>query len=107
MAYIDASRTLAPRDWVGSDERTLWIIRPPEAARAAWCADVLLRSGSFALVVLVNQMFRAIGDETTLPAFAASGILSAGDSTTVVVDFTYATAPSSTAFTLNVTTMNL
>src|SRR2546423_4296062 len=52
VAYIDASRTLAPRDWadLGMDE--LWIVRPPEAMRAAWCADVLLRSGSFSLVVL-------------------------------------------------------
>jgi hypothetical protein len=27
-------------------------VRPPEPARAAWCADVLLRSGTFGLVVL-------------------------------------------------------
>jgi hypothetical protein len=54
VAYIDAARTLAPRDWAESAEegKKLWIVRPPEAAKAAWCADVLLRSGSFALVVL-------------------------------------------------------
>jgi hypothetical protein len=56
VAYIDASRTLAPRDWGGAESaggtRKLWIVRPPEATKAAWCADVLLRSGSFALVVL-------------------------------------------------------
>ena len=28
------------------------MIRPRDPARAAWCADVLLRSGAFALVVL-------------------------------------------------------
>ena len=54
VAYIDATRTLAPRDWahVGSDRAPLWIVRPGNAARAPWCADLLLRSGAFALVVL-------------------------------------------------------
>jgi len=55
VAYIDASRTLAPRDWAHlADARGVWIIRPPKenAARAPWCADVLLRSGAFSLVVL-------------------------------------------------------
>ncbi len=53
VAYIDASRTLAPRDWahLGAHEG-LWVIRPRDPARAAWCADVLLRCGAFALVVL-------------------------------------------------------
>ena len=52
IAYVDATRTLAPRDWAELDAGRLWIVRPPEPARSAWCADVLLRSGSFALVVL-------------------------------------------------------
>ena len=54
IAYIDATRTLAPRDWahVGSERAPLWIIRPTTSARATWCADLLLRSGAFALVVL-------------------------------------------------------
>jgi hypothetical protein len=53
VAYIDASRTLAPRDWAHLGHRVgVWIVRPPEAAKASWCADVLLRSGAFPLVVL-------------------------------------------------------
>lgn len=53
VAYIDASRTLAPRDWAHLGHIAgVWIVRPPEATRAAWCADVLLRSGAFSLVVL-------------------------------------------------------
>lgn len=54
VAYIDATRTLAPRDWahVGSERAPLWIVRPANAARAPWCADLLLRSGAFALVVM-------------------------------------------------------
>jgi hypothetical protein len=52
VAYIDASRTLAPRDWAGFGANNLWIVRPPRGAQAAWCADVLLRSAAFALVVL-------------------------------------------------------
>ncbi len=53
VAYIDAARTLDPRDWAHLGERQgVWMIRPREATRAPWCADVLLRSGAFALVVL-------------------------------------------------------
>ena len=78
VAYVDATRTLAPRDWAGLGRRStamadgtapvtgtagvdpslrdtrerLWVVRPPDAARAAWCADVLLRSGGFSLVVV-------------------------------------------------------
>jgi len=53
VAYVDAQRTLDPRDWVHlGDAQGVWMIRPHDATRAAWCADVLLRSGAFALVVL-------------------------------------------------------
>jgi RecA DNA recombination protein len=53
VAYIDATRTLAPRDWAHLGEgEGLWMIRPRDPARAAWCADVLLRCGAFALVVI-------------------------------------------------------
>jgi len=52
VAYIDASRTLAPRDWTDLADMGFWIVRPPEAAKAAWCADVLVRSAAFSLVVL-------------------------------------------------------
>jgi len=50
VAYIDATRTLVPRDW--AHVSTLWVIRPPTPQRGAWSADVLLRSGAFGLVVL-------------------------------------------------------
>ena len=55
VAYVDAARTLAPRDWaaLGAHEG-LWVVRPPDATRGAWCADVLLRSGAFGLVVLAT-----------------------------------------------------
>jgi hypothetical protein len=53
VAYIDATRTLAPRDWAYlGDEEGLWMIRPRDPSRAAWSADVLLRCGAFALVVI-------------------------------------------------------
>jgi len=53
VAYIDASRTLAPRNWAHLGHRVgVWILRPPEPAKASWCADVLLRSAAFSLVVL-------------------------------------------------------
>ncbi len=71
VAWVDATRTLDPRDWVwggmsdvgaGGGARggggasaefdALWVVRPGDATRGPWCADLLLRSGAFALVVL-------------------------------------------------------
>ncbi len=71
VAWIDATRTLDPRDWVagsttgnggdavgggargtGSEWDALWVVRPNDPTRGPWCADLLLRSGAFALVVL-------------------------------------------------------
>jgi hypothetical protein len=53
VAYVDAQRTLDARDWVHlGDAEGVWMIRPHDATRAAWCADILLRSGAFALLVL-------------------------------------------------------
>ncbi|MDP1891113.1 MAG: hypothetical protein Q8K55_09490 [Gemmatimonadaceae bacterium] len=53
VAYVDAARTLAPRDWAALGAHDgLWVVRPDDPSRGAWCADVLLRSGAFGLVVL-------------------------------------------------------
>jgi len=53
VAVVDGSRTLAPRDWAAvGDSGRLWVVRPPDPDRGAWCADILLRSGAFSLVVL-------------------------------------------------------
>ena len=78
VAIVDAQRTLAPADWarlaspsrgtpgaIGttpppsrgplppeSETSRLAVIRPADPAKAPWCADVLLRSGAYALVVL-------------------------------------------------------
>ena len=51
VAWVDARRTAAPQSWTGLGSR-LVMVRPPDARRGAWCADLLLRSGVFALVVL-------------------------------------------------------
>jgi hypothetical protein len=53
VGYVDATRTLAPRDWSHlGGHAGFWAVRPRDPARGAWCGDVLLRSGAFALVVL-------------------------------------------------------
>lgn len=56
VAYVDADRTLNPRDWAHlarrADDDGLWVIRPPDPARAAWCSELLVRSGAFPVVVL-------------------------------------------------------
>lgn len=51
VAWIDARRTLAPHPLAGLGNR-LVVVRPHDPRRGAWCADLLLRSGVFALVVL-------------------------------------------------------
>jgi recombination protein RecA len=51
VAWIDAKRTLAPAPWSTVGARFV-VIRPPDHGRCAWTADLLLRSGVFALVVI-------------------------------------------------------
>ncbi|CAN5888581.1 hypothetical protein BH11GEM1_BH11GEM1_30160 [soil metagenome] len=53
VAWIDAQRTLDARDWIHlGHEDGMFMIRPHDPMRAAWSADILLRSSAFALVVL-------------------------------------------------------
>jgi hypothetical protein len=80
VAYIDASRTLAPIDWVevaNAGGEGFWVIRPPDPARGAWSADVLLRSGGFGLVVLdgAPPLTRAVTVRLTQLARAADAAL--------------------------------
>jgi recombination protein RecA len=80
VAYVDASRTLAPRDWTSvADEAgdAFWVVRPKQASRGAWCADVLLRSGAFALVVLdgAPPLTRSIAVRLTRLAHDAAAAL--------------------------------
>lgn len=53
VALVDAVRTLYAPDWVGLSEHgpPFWVVRPPPG-EAAWCVDLLLRSGAFGAVVL-------------------------------------------------------
>lgn len=51
VAWIDATRTLDPKTQI-TDSDALWVVRPTDSTRAPWCADLLLRTGAFALVVL-------------------------------------------------------
>ena len=53
VALVDALRTLYAPDWVELSEYgpPFWVVRPPPG-EAAWCADLLLRSGAFGAVVL-------------------------------------------------------
>jgi len=98
VAYIDAARTLAPQDWAHAGaqlvngEPGLWVVRPDRPARGPWCADVLLRSGAFAFVVLdgapilergtavrltrlareADAVFLVLGDDTKASELAGS-----------------------------------
>ncbi len=55
VALVDAARTLYAPDWEGVGERDglFWVVRPPSEGEAAWCADLLLRSGAFGAVALL------------------------------------------------------
>jgi len=57
VAIVDAERTLFSPDWVGGGDGAFWVVRPPSEEEAAWCTDLLLRSGSFGAVALL------LGDE--------------------------------------------
>jgi hypothetical protein len=54
VALVDGTRGLYAPDWLqlvpGDGE--FWIVRPDSAPEAAWCADLLLRSGAFGAVAL-------------------------------------------------------
>jgi recombination protein RecA len=74
VAYIDAQRTLDPRDWTHlGDAQGVWMIRPHDASRAPWCADVLLRSGAFTLVVLDGAPLLSKSNAVRLTRLARDG----------------------------------
>lgn len=53
VAIVDAGRTLAAGDWVALAQRnTLTIVRPATPGDGPFCAELLLRTGAFGLVVL-------------------------------------------------------
>lgn len=52
VAWIDAARELCPADWVDDAAGRLWVLRPPEPAEGLFCAEVVLRTRCFGLVVL-------------------------------------------------------
>ena len=53
VAFVDAARTLAPQAAAHlAGLGPFWVIRPRGTESAWWCADVLLRTGAFGLVVV-------------------------------------------------------
>jgi hypothetical protein len=59
------------------------------------------------VVVIVNGTLRGFADETSQPARVMTGTLATGDTTFVVVDWTFNISPSPSMFTLSVNTQNL
>jgi len=53
VAFVDAARSLAPQAAAHlAALGQFWVIRPRGTESAWWCADVLLRTGAFGLVVV-------------------------------------------------------
>jgi len=53
VAFVDAARTLAPQAAAHlAGLGPFWVIRPRGTESAWWCADVLLRTGAFGLVIV-------------------------------------------------------
>jgi hypothetical protein len=53
VAFVDAARTLAPQGAAHlAGLGPFWVIRPRGTESAWWCADVLLRTGAFGLVIV-------------------------------------------------------
>lgn len=93
VAIVDASRTLYARDFAplagppaqARRDGRLVFIRPPDPTTAAWCADLLLRSGAFPLVVLDHAppLARTVaGRLSQLAREADAALLVAGDDDT-------------------------
>jgi hypothetical protein len=59
------------------------------------------------VVVMVNGVLRGFADETSQPARVMTGSLATGDTTFVIVDWTFNISPSPSMFTLSVNTQNL
>ena len=55
VAWIDATCTLAPAPFTTMGARFV-VIRPPDRKRCAWTADLLLRSGVFALTAGLHSV---------------------------------------------------
>jgi hypothetical protein len=53
VAFVDAARTLAPQGAAHlAGLGPFWVIRPRGTESAWWCADILLRTGAFGLVIV-------------------------------------------------------
>ncbi|MEE2786404.1 MAG: hypothetical protein VX589_03630, partial [Myxococcota bacterium] len=52
VAWIDAHQQLVAADWSESSLGCLWVVRPPRPEDAVVCAETILRTESFGLVVL-------------------------------------------------------
>ena len=62
VALIDATGGLYAPHWQAlvPGEGEFWIVRPDSAPEAAWCADLLLRSGAFGAIAL--RVDETVGD---------------------------------------------
>ena len=64
VAFVDAARSLAPQAAAHlAALGRFWVIRPRGTRSAWWCADILLRTGAFGLVVVDQSpvLSRTIG----------------------------------------------
>src|SRR5438477_6486175 len=53
VAFVDAARTLAPQAAAHlAALGAFWVIRPRGTEGAWWCADVVLRTGAFGMVIV-------------------------------------------------------
>jgi len=53
VAFVDAARSLAPQSAAHLSELgQFWVVRPRGTQSAWWCADILLRTGAFGLVIV-------------------------------------------------------
>lgn len=64
VAFVDAARSLAPQSAAHlSALGQFWVVRPRGTQSAWWCADILLRTGAFGLVIVdqCSMLPRQIG----------------------------------------------
>lgn len=73
VAWIDARQRLLPGEWAEAGPGLFWVVRPPAPGEAAFCAEVMLRTGCFRLVVLDEAPPLRREDQLRLQRLARQG----------------------------------
>jgi len=70
VVWIDVDKSLMPMNLTAQHTGHLWVIHPPKPSDALFCAEVMIRSQSFAMVVLDGSCLPSPKQSIRLQRFA-------------------------------------